>query len=65
MYLEKIGLYLEQKKEVEMQLESKGNLRTQFGHNEELCGCFADWQKAFDRAKRTELMQTLKRTGIG
>jgi len=31
---------------------------------EELCVCFIDWQKAFDRVKWTKLMQILKRTGM-
>ena len=31
---------------------------------EELCVCFIDWQKAFDRVNWTKLMQILKRTGI-
>jgi hypothetical protein len=30
----------------------------------ELCVCFIDWQKAFDRAKWTILMQILRETGI-
>jgi hypothetical protein len=32
--------------------------------DEELCDCFIDWQKAFDRVNGTKLMQILKRTGI-
>ena len=32
--------------------------------DEELCVCFIDWQKAFDRVNCTKLMQILKRTGI-
>ena len=32
--------------------------------DEELCVCFIDWQKVFDRVKWTKLMQILKRTGI-
>ena len=32
--------------------------------DEELCVCFTDWQKAFDRVNWTKLMQILKRTGI-
>jgi len=32
--------------------------------DEELCICFKDWQKAFDRVNWTKLMQILKRTGI-
>ena len=32
--------------------------------DEELCVCFVDWQKAFDRVNWTKLMQILKRTGI-
>ena len=32
--------------------------------DEELCVCFVDWQKAFDRVKWTKLMQILRRTGI-
>jgi hypothetical protein len=31
---------------------------------EELCACFIDWQKAFDRVNWTKLMQILKGTGI-
>ena len=30
----------------------------------ELCVCFIDWHKAFDRVKWTKLMQILRRTGI-
>ena len=32
--------------------------------DEELCVCFRDWQKAFDRVNWTKLMQILKRIGI-
>jgi hypothetical protein len=32
--------------------------------DEELCACFIDWQKAFDRVNWTKLMQILKGTGI-
>jgi len=32
--------------------------------DEELCICFIDWQKAFERVKWTKLMQILMRTGI-
>ena len=32
---------------------------------EELCVCFIDWQKAFDRVNWTKLMQILKGTCIG
>ena len=32
--------------------------------DEELCVCFIDWQKAFDRVKWIKLMQILKRIGI-
>ena len=32
--------------------------------DEELCICFIDWQKAFDRVNWTKLIQILKRTGI-
>jgi hypothetical protein len=32
--------------------------------DEELCACFIDWQKAFDRINWTKLMQILKGTGI-
>jgi len=32
--------------------------------DEELCVCFIDWQKAFDRVNLTKLMQILKRIGI-
>ena len=32
--------------------------------DEELCVCFIDWQKAFDRVNWTKLMQILQRTGI-
>jgi hypothetical protein len=31
---------------------------------EEVCICFIDWQKAFDRVKWTKLMEILKKTGI-
>jgi hypothetical protein len=31
---------------------------------EEICVCFIDWQKAFDRVKWTNLMEILKKTGI-
>jgi hypothetical protein len=32
--------------------------------DEELCACFIDWQKAFDRVNWTKLMQILRGTGI-
>jgi hypothetical protein len=32
--------------------------------DEELCACFIDWQKAFDRVNWTKLMQILKGTGL-
>ena len=32
--------------------------------DEELCVCFIDWQKAFDRVNWTKLVQILKGTGI-
>ena len=32
--------------------------------DEELCVCFIDWQKAFDRVNWAKLMQILKRIGI-
>jgi hypothetical protein len=32
--------------------------------DEELCACFIDWQKAFDRVKWSKLMQILKGIGI-
>ena len=32
--------------------------------DEELCVCFIDWQKAFDRVNWTKLMQILNRIGI-
>ena len=32
--------------------------------DEELCVCFIDWQKAFDRENWTKLMQILNRIGI-
>jgi hypothetical protein len=31
--------------------------------DEELCVCFIDWKKAFDRVKWTKLMQIVKETG--
>jgi hypothetical protein len=31
---------------------------------DELCICFIDWQKAFDRVNWTKLMHILKGTGI-
>jgi hypothetical protein len=32
--------------------------------DEELCACFLDWQKAFDRVNWTKLMQIVQGTGI-
>jgi hypothetical protein len=32
--------------------------------DEELCACFIDWKKAFDRVNWTKLMQILRGTGI-
>jgi hypothetical protein len=32
--------------------------------DEELCACFIDWQKAFDRVNWTKVMQILKGIGI-
>jgi retron-type reverse transcriptase len=32
--------------------------------DEEMCVCFVDWQKAFDRVNWTKLLQILKGTGI-
>ena len=32
--------------------------------DEELCVCFIDWQKAFDRVNLAKFMQIPKRTGI-
>jgi hypothetical protein len=32
--------------------------------DDELCGCFIGWQKAFDRVKWTKLMQILKENGV-
>ena len=32
--------------------------------DEEMCVCFIDWQKAFDRVNWTKLMQILNRIGI-
>jgi hypothetical protein len=32
--------------------------------NDELCACFTDWQKAFDRVNWTKLLQIVKGTGI-
>jgi hypothetical protein len=34
-----------------------------FEIDEELCVCFIDWQKAFDRVNWTKLMQILKGAG--
>ena len=48
-----------EEEELEMQLGSESNIRMK------VCACFIDWRKAFDRAKWTELMQILKRTGTG
>jgi hypothetical protein len=31
---------------------------------EEICVCFINWQKAFDRVKWTKLMEILKETDI-
>ena len=32
--------------------------------DEDLCICFIDWQKAFDRVNWTKLMQILNRSGV-
>jgi hypothetical protein len=32
--------------------------------SEEICVCFIDWQKAFDRVRWAKLMEILKKTGI-
>ncbi|MGX9339096.1 reverse transcriptase domain-containing protein, partial [Pantoea dispersa] len=32
--------------------------------NEEVCACFIDWQKAFDRVNWTKLMNILKEIGV-
>ena len=40
------------------------NFFQNIAHLEELCVCFIDWQKAFDRVNWTKLMQILKRIGI-
>ena len=32
--------------------------------DEEMCVCFIEWQKAFDRVNWTKLMQILKRIGV-
>jgi hypothetical protein len=32
--------------------------------DEELCACFIDWQKTFDRVNWTKLMQIQKKTAI-
>jgi hypothetical protein len=33
--------------------------------NAEVCICFIDWQKAFERVNWTKLMHILKGTGMG
>ena len=43
-----------------MRIISERTLET----DEELCVCFIDRQKAFDRVNWTKLMQILKRTGV-
>jgi hypothetical protein len=35
-----------------------------FDKDEELCGCFIDWQKACESVKWTKLLQILKGTGM-
>jgi len=54
-------LDLEEEKELGMlRIISERNLEI----DEELCVCFIDWQKAFDRDNWTKLTQILKGTGI-
>jgi len=58
--LEKISLDLEEEKELGMlRIISERALEI----DEELCVCFIDWQKVFDRVNWTKLMQFLKGTG--
>jgi hypothetical protein len=59
--LEKISLDLGEEKELGMlRIISERTLVI----DEELCACFIDWQKAFDRVNWTKLMQILKQTRI-
>jgi hypothetical protein len=65
MYLEKISLDLEVEKKVG---DANGMLRIisaiTLDKDEELCACFIDCQKVFDRVKWTILIENLKETGI-
>jgi hypothetical protein len=62
MYLEKISFGSEEEKEQGMlRIMSERTLNI----DEELCACFIDWQKAFDRVNCIKLMQILKRNCIG
>jgi len=65
MYLEKISLDFEEEKEVG---NAVGLLRIisarTLDKDEELCACFIDCQKVFDRVNWTKLMQILKETDI-
>ena len=65
MYLEKISLDFRRGKGTRdavgmMRIIAERTLEI----DEELCICYVDWQKAFDRINWTKLMQILKRTGI-
>jgi len=65
MYLEKISLDLEEEMGTR---DAIGMMKTiaerTLEIDEELCVCFIDRRKAFDRVNWTKLMQILKRTGI-
>jgi hypothetical protein len=62
-HLEKISLDLEEEKELWAQLDTENNIRRSY-IDEELCACFKDCHKAFDRVNLTKLMQMLKVTGV-
>jgi hypothetical protein len=47
MYLEKTSLNLEDEEELECSWKAENNTYKKFGHGQELCACFIDWQKAF------------------
>ena len=60
-YSVKISLDLEEEKELGMKrIISERTVEI----DEELCVCFIDWQKAFDRVNWTKLMHILKGNGI-
>ena len=61
MYLEKVSLDSEEKKELGIQRKiSERTLEI----NDEMCASFIDWQKISGSVKCTKLIQILKKTGI-